>query len=156
MYQSAIDCKYCKKKTKSELKPFLTSNHIKVSESPYTTFLWSADLSKNFSQLIMSIFIFSQYFFNRFCIVEKCGFNPHCLYHDSWIMNLSWISNEKLRKNCEWYYDKYFFCQKHLTSDFIFTEINMIEVIQFTLYNSQTILWIKSEVDMNYNNICIF
>ena len=36
-------------------------------------YLWSADLSKSFSQLIVSIFAFSHYFFNRFCLVEKCG-----------------------------------------------------------------------------------
>ena len=34
--------------------------------------MWSADLSKSFSQLIVSIFVFSHYFFNRFCLVEKC------------------------------------------------------------------------------------
>ena len=42
-----------------------------------------SDLSKQFSELIVSIFIFSQYFFNRFCPVETCGATPHCLYRDS-------------------------------------------------------------------------
>ena len=35
--------------------------------------MWSADLSKSFSQLIVSIFVFSHSFFIRFCLVEKCG-----------------------------------------------------------------------------------
>ena len=34
-------------------------------------YLRSVDLSKSFSQLLVSIFIFSQYFSNRFCPVEK-------------------------------------------------------------------------------------
>ena len=46
-------------------------------------YLWSEDLSKSFSELIMSILIFSQYFLNTFCPVEKCGVTPHCLYCDS-------------------------------------------------------------------------
>ena len=50
---------------------------IKVTESGYIELLWSADLSKSFSQLIVSILIFSQYFFfNRFFPV---GF-PHVAY----------------------------------------------------------------------------
>ena len=31
----------------------------------------------------MSIFIFSQYFFNKFCPVENCGVTQHYLYRDS-------------------------------------------------------------------------
>ena len=46
-------------------------------------YLWSGDLSKSSSQFIMSIFTFFQYFFNRFCLVEKCGVALHCLYRDS-------------------------------------------------------------------------
>ena len=60
-------------------------------------YLWLADISKSFSEMILSIFTFSQYFinsfcqclsfrnifFNRFCPVEKCGVTPHCLYRDS-------------------------------------------------------------------------
>ena len=38
---------------------------------------------KNFPQLIVSIFLFPQYFFNRFCPVEKCWVTPHCLNGDS-------------------------------------------------------------------------
>ena len=45
---------------------------------------WSGDISKSFSQLIMSIFIFSQYVFNRFSIeffsIEKSGQLPHIAY----------------------------------------------------------------------------
>ena len=70
-------------------------------------YLCSADLSKGFSQMTVSILIFSLYFsidfvpwkkfflidcvniylfsifFNSFCPVEKCGVTPHCLYNDS-------------------------------------------------------------------------
>ena len=46
-------------------------------------YLWSGDLSKSSTQFVMSIFTFSRYFFNRFCLVEKCGVTPHCLYRDS-------------------------------------------------------------------------
>ena len=46
-------------------------------------YLWSGDLSKSSSQFVMSIFTFSQYFFNRVCLVEKCGVTPRCLYCDS-------------------------------------------------------------------------
>ena len=57
-------------------------------------YLWKADLSKSFcrlrmsiSQLNMSIFyLFSNFFFNRFCQVEKCGITPHCFYL---ILNIS-------------------------------------------------------------------
>ena len=45
--------------------------------------LWLVDSSNSFSWLIKSIFIFSQYFSNRFSPVEKCWVTPHCLYHDS-------------------------------------------------------------------------
>ena len=41
----------------------ITIQTYKIKESLYITFLGSADLSRNFPQLIMSIFIFSQYFF---------------------------------------------------------------------------------------------
>ena len=39
-------------------------------------YLWSADLSKSFSQLIVSIF-------SKFCPVEKCGVTSCFLYRDS-------------------------------------------------------------------------
>ena len=46
-------------------------------------YLCSEDLSKSFSQFIMSIFILSHYFFHRFCLVEKCRVTSHCLCRDS-------------------------------------------------------------------------
>ena len=46
-------------------------------------YFWSADLSKSFSQLILPVFIFSQYFFNRFCPVKKFVVTPHFIYRDS-------------------------------------------------------------------------
>ena len=77
-------------------------------------YLWPADLSKTFSQWIVSIFIFSQYFFqwlfpgrkgflnwlcqylsffniffNRFFPVEKCWVNPNCIFPDSLISTCS-------------------------------------------------------------------
>ena len=52
---------------------------FKVKESRYfALFVFSGS-----SIMLFSIFIFSQYFFNRFCPEEKCGINPHCLNHDS-------------------------------------------------------------------------
>ena len=60
---------------------------IKVNESRYIALFCSADLPKSFSQLIWSIFIFSQHFFNRICPVEKGGVTPYCLYRDSLILN---------------------------------------------------------------------
>ena len=51
--------------------------------------LWPADLLKNFSQLMMSIFIFPQYFFNRFFLVEKGGVTPHRLHCDSLTLMLT-------------------------------------------------------------------
>ena len=47
---------------------------------------WSASLSKSFLQLIVLIFIFSQYFFNRFYPVEKCRVIPYCLL---WFINFN-------------------------------------------------------------------
>ena len=64
-------------------------------------YLRSADLPKSFSQLIVSILIFSRYFFTRFlswlcqylffvitfltrfCRAEKCAVTSHCRYRDS-------------------------------------------------------------------------
>ena len=54
-------------------------------------YLWSVDLSKSFSELIVPIIYFSQsivfanvylflMFFLRFSTVKKCGVVPHCLY----------------------------------------------------------------------------
>ena len=56
----------------------------------YSDYLWLADLTESFFQSLMSIFIFSQHFLNRFCSVEKCGVTPHCLYYDSLTLTLSW------------------------------------------------------------------
>ena len=56
---------------------------LKLTIHSILHYLWSEDLSKSFSELIMSILIFSQYFLNTFCPVEKCGVTPHCLYCDS-------------------------------------------------------------------------
>ena len=98
VYQSAID--KCNIKTKQKRSP-LTSNHITGNESRYTALSVVSRSIKTLSQLILSIFIYYKYFFNRFCLVKKCGVNPHCLYRD--ISTL--ICDEKLRKNFEWYYD---------------------------------------------------
>ena len=58
-------------------------NDLELMNYGILHYLWSADLSKSFYQLIMSLFIFSQYFFfNRFCSVEKCEVTLHCLYRD--------------------------------------------------------------------------
>ena len=46
-----------------------------LNESLCIAYLWSADLSKTFSQLIISIFIFSQYFFNILCLMKNVSMN---------------------------------------------------------------------------------
>ena len=56
---------------------------LKLTSHGILHYLCSADLSKSFSQLTVSLFIFSQYyyyFFNKFCPVEKCSVTLHCLY----------------------------------------------------------------------------
>ena len=54
----------------------------KVYKSWYIAwFVVSRSIKKLF--LIVSIFIFSHCFFNRFYPVEMCGANSHCLYDDS-------------------------------------------------------------------------
>ena len=66
---------------------------LKLTIHSILHYLWSEDLSKSFSELIMSILIFSQYFLNTFCPVEKCGVTPHCFswkkkhipLHSRWI-----------------------------------------------------------------------
>ena len=47
-------------------------------------YLWSVDLSKRFSRLILSNFIFSQYFLQYLRMGEKCGVAARILYRDSW------------------------------------------------------------------------
>ena len=61
-------------------------NSLKLKSHGILHYLWSEYLSNSFCQLVMSIFIFSQYScqqilkpINR---LEKCGVNPHCLYFD--------------------------------------------------------------------------
>ena len=54
------------KQINSVLRAFVVKKDIlKINDLWYITTLWSAELSKSFSQLIMSIFIFSQYFFQQ-------------------------------------------------------------------------------------------
>ena len=55
----------------------------KITSNNILHYLWSADLSKSFSQLIMLIFFFSQYFFNRYCPLERFRVTPYCSYRDS-------------------------------------------------------------------------
>ena len=47
--------------------------------------LWSTNLSKSFPRSIVlaNIYLCSNFFFNRFCRVEKCEITPRCLYLDS-------------------------------------------------------------------------
>ena len=57
-------------------------------------YLRSEDLSKSFSQSIVSIYIFFfTIFLNRFCAVKKCGVAPHRLYRDS----LAWATITRFR-----------------------------------------------------------
>ena len=45
--------------------------HLYLTSHDILHYLWSADLSKSFSQLIMSIFIFCQFFFQEILPGEK-------------------------------------------------------------------------------------
>ena len=87
------------RREKSKVMPKFLSSYsaIKVNESWY---LWSADLSKRHSQLIVSIFSinsFCQYLFfldilfKRFNLVAKCVVTPHCLYRDSLTLKKNYI-----------------------------------------------------------------
>ena len=66
---------------------YFSFSHLRLTSRGMLYYLCIVDLSKSFSQLIGSIFIFSQYFFNKFCPVEKCGVTPHCFYRDSLTLN---------------------------------------------------------------------
>ena len=50
---------------------------LKLTSYGIVHYLLSAGLSKSFSQLIVPISNFCQYFFNRFCLVEKCEITLH-------------------------------------------------------------------------------
>ena len=83
-------------KSKQRLK-----KNLKLTSHSIFHPLWSADLSKCFSQLTVSIFFFSISFFNRFCLVGKCGFTQHCLYRYSLTLNATRISQFAKRiTNC--------------------------------------------------------
>ena len=43
-------------------------------------YLWSVDLSKSFFNWLCQYILILSIFFKRFCLVEKCGVTPHCLY----------------------------------------------------------------------------
>ena len=63
---------------------------LKLMSHSILHYLWSADLSKNFFKLIVSIFIFFPYFFQQlFARWKKCGVTPHCLYYDSLTLTLT-------------------------------------------------------------------
>ena len=57
-----------------------------ITECPLLHYLWSADLPRSFSHMIVLIFIFSQYFISRFHPKEMSGVIPHGLYRDSLIL----------------------------------------------------------------------
>ena len=72
---------------------------LKLTSHDIMHYLWSADLSKSFSQLIVSIDCVNIHlfpiFFNRFYWVEKCGVTPTLLI--SWFINfnkLNWNQGE--------------------------------------------------------------
>ena len=64
--------------------------NIKTNESLHiASFVVSGSIKKIFSiHYNMSVFTFSQYYFSRFCPVEKCRVATHWLYHDSLILIL--------------------------------------------------------------------
>ena len=51
---------------------------------------YSADLSQKLFLIdCVNIYLFSIFFFNRFCPAEKCGVTSHCLYRDSLTLTLN-------------------------------------------------------------------
>ena len=62
---------------KQKIKLVWPSQYLKLTSHGILHYLRSADLSKSFYQLIMSIFIFAQYFFQQIVAWEKCGKTPH-------------------------------------------------------------------------------
>ena len=86
---------------------------LKLTSHDIMHYLWSADLSKSFSQLIVSIDCVNTHlfpiFFNRFYWVEKCGLPPHCLYRDSLILtNLTETRERILDFHSYWNQSLYF------------------------------------------------
>ena len=79
----------------------LPFDQLKLTSHGILHYLRSADLLKSFRLLVdfniylfsiffsidftrwKKLFVFSQYFFNRFCRQEKCEVTSHCLYFDS-------------------------------------------------------------------------
>ena len=69
---------------------FLHLYSLKLTSQGELHYLWSADLSKSFSQLIMSKVIFSQYFFQKILFDGKVWGYPSSL--------ISWFITVKLTK----------------------------------------------------------
>ena len=46
-------------------------------------FVVSGSIKKLSSIYYVNIYLFSIFFFKKYCLVEKCGVTPHCLYRDS-------------------------------------------------------------------------
>ena len=61
---------------KRKIKLVWPSQYLKLTSHGILHYLRSADLSKSFYQLIMSIFIFSQYFFQQIVSCRKVWENP--------------------------------------------------------------------------------
>ena len=86
---------------------------LKLTSHDIMYYLWSADLSKSFSQLIVSIDCVNIHlfpiFFNRFYWVEKCGVTPTLLI--SWFINfnkLNWNQGEDPGFHSYWNQSLYF------------------------------------------------
>ena len=75
----------------------------KVTNHSILHYLWSVDLSKSFSQLIMPIFMFTKNFFQQILksinILKKCRVTPHFLHHDLLTLNISFGSLEGFINN---------------------------------------------------------
>ena len=130
----------------------------------------SCRLREQFIGIFFFFFFFGLIFNNKICHWRKPyvlksfkktrkTWPPLCMYQS--VIDKSTV---KIKQNVKWSLltsnhikvnDSPRFCHKYLTSDFIFTEINKIEVIQLTLYNSQSIFLIKPELDTNHKKNCI-
>ena len=88
VYEGYASYGFCFDNNEKYLSLILDLNHLKLTSHGILHYQWLQGLSKCFSQLIMTIFIFSQYFFqqifNRMSFQQKSVGSPNiALYRDS-------------------------------------------------------------------------
>ena len=71
---------------------------LKINESRYSRlFVLSGSVKNLVSIDFVNIYIFSIFFFNRFCTVEKFGVTPNCLYRDSLTLISTCFDTNRMR-----------------------------------------------------------